>query len=176
MEEKLEQIVAWNVINFPITCKIARYKLRTIPTDLGTIAQLAPPGTPRHGIQFLVTAFTRNILPASWRRNNNSTAFLLFSRTHSSLYRRELHPRVRGLPRKRPSSFPTMARGRASQFQQIYRPTFRLHDLCDTLFPGKDPRESEISPRCCLNWQRNSPMNPIDLAPPRHGETWPHLV
>lgn len=124
MEEKLEQIVAWNVINFPITCKIARYKLRT--TDLETIGQLAPPGTPRHGIQFLVTAFTRNILPASWRRNNNSTAFLLFSRTHSSLYRRELHPRVHGLPRKRPSSFPTMASregGRHSSKKFIARPS-----------------------------------------------------
>lgn len=109
---------------FSDNLQIARYKLRT--TDLETIGQLAPPGTPRHGIQFLVTAFTRNILPASWRRNNNSTAFLLFSRTHSSLYRRELHPRVHGLPRKRPSSFPTMASregGRHNSKKFIARPS-----------------------------------------------------
>lgn len=64
--------------------------------------------------------------PASWRRNNNSTAFLLFSRTHSSLYRRELHPRVHGLPRKRPSSFPTMASregGRHNSNKFIARPS-----------------------------------------------------
>lgn len=167
------------------TIRGRRYKPRTIPTDLETIPNL--PGNNRgHGGTVSRHSFHAQY-PRSARRNDNSTAFLLFPRTRNSLYRCELHIRVHGLPRKRSSclffSDNGVARGRASRFQEIYRPTFRLYDLSYALFPGKAPRlvsrrglreENEIS-RCCLNWQRNSPMNRSGSVLSRYGETWPRF-
>lgn len=146
-----------------------RYKVRTIPTDLETILSNLLRQEHRDTVSRHAT-FTRNILA-------EGGTIIRFSSSREHAQPALSLPTT--LPRTRPTAetvlfFPDngVARGRASQLQEIYRPTFRL--LRDTLFPGKEysttrHEKTKSRPRS-LNWQRNSPMNRSDptLAPPRH--------